>query len=189
MDKSQIDELKKICKEENISFSTLVQKTLKHYLEIDKIYNTFDWIKVPKDTLSLALKKLNPNEIEELGKNMALEFSVDFMLVKWGEITEYTIIEFLKIFFKENAWGELQVFSETEGVIINIKHGMGKKVSKLLITFIQTLFQNQLNRNLKVQKFEKMISISISNKPHTRNSHLIPKNINYSWYKSEINLD
>ncbi len=72
----------------------------------------------------------------------------DFILVKWGDVSEQNILEFIKIYFKENSWGNCKIFIESNGIIITIQHKMGKKASKLFSVMIETLFKNQLNKKI-----------------------------------------
>jgi Ribbon-helix-helix protein, copG family. len=161
MQKSQIDELKKISKRRNISLNTLVSQLFRHYLEIERVYDKFDWVKVSKSTLKVALKKFTNEEIEIIGKQIALEFAIDFILVKWGDVSEQNILEFIKIYFKENSWGNCKIFTESNGIIITIQHKMGKKASKLFSVIIETLFKNQLNKKSTTKLTDSIVSIFI----------------------------
>ena len=186
MQKSQIDELKKISKVRNISLNTLVSQLFRHYLEIERVYDKFDWVKVSKSTLNVALKKFTNEEIEIIGKQIALEFAIDFILVKWGDVSEQNILEFIKIYFKENSWGNCKIFTESNGIIITIQHKMGKKASKLFSVMIQTLFKNQLNKKSTTKLTDSIVSIFIQKNPNEKILSIIPKDIRYTWYKSEI---
>jgi hypothetical protein len=186
MQKSQIDELKKISKTKNISLNTLVIQLFRHYLEIERVYDKFDWVKVSKSTLNVALKKFTNEEIEIIGKQIALEFAIDFILVKWGDVSEQNILEFIKIYFKENSWGNCKIFTESNGIIITIQHKMGKKASKLFSVMIQTLFKNQLNKKSTIKLTDSIVSIFIQKNPNEKILSIIPKDIRYTWYKSEI---
>jgi hypothetical protein len=186
MQKSQIDELKKISKVKNISLNTLVSQLFRHYLEIERVYDKFDWVKVSKSTLKVALKKFTSEEIEIIGKQIALEFAIDFILVKWGDISEQNILEFIKIYFKENSWGNCKIFTESNGIIITIQHKMGKKASKLFSVIIETLFKNQLNKKSTTKLTDSIVSIFIQKNPNEKILSIIPKDIRYTWYKSEI---
>jgi|AJXC01.1.fsa_nt_gi hypothetical protein len=186
MQKSQIDELKKISKVRNISLNTLVSQLFRHYLEIERVYDKFDWVKVSKSTLKVALKKFTNEEIEIIGKQIALEFAIDFILVKWGDVSEQNILEFIKIYFKENSWGNCKIFTESNGIIITIQHKMGKKASKLFSVIIETLFKNQLNKKSTTKLTDSIVSIFIQKNPNEKILSIIPKDIRYTWYKSEI---
>ena len=186
MQKSQIDELKKISKTKNISLNTLVSQLFRHYLEIERVYDKFDWVKVSKSTLKVALKKFTNEEIEIIGKQIALEFAIDFILVKWGDVSEQNILEFIKIYFKENSWGNCKIFTESNGIIITIQHKMGKKASKLFSVMIETLFKNQLNKKSTTKLTDSIVSIFIQKNPNEKILSIIPKDIRYTWYKSEI---
>ena len=186
MQKSQIDELKKISKTKNISLNTFVIQLFRHYLEIERVYEKFDWVKVSRTTLAVALKKLSYDEITLIGKNIALEFGIDFILVKWGDISEQNILEFIKIYFKENSWGNCKIFLESNGVIISIQHKMGKKASKLFSVLIETLFENQLKKKTTSKLTESLVSVFIQQNPNEKIISLVPKDIRYTWYKSEI---
>ncbi len=186
MQKSQIDELKKISKVRNISLNTLVSQLFRHYLEIERVYDKFDWVKVSKSTLKVALKKFTNEEIEIIGKQIALEFAIDFILVKWGDVSEQNILEFIKIYFKENSWGNCKIFSESNGIVISIQHKMGKKASKLFSVMIGTLFENQLNKKTTSKISESLVSVFIQQNPNEKIISLVPKDIRYTWYKSEI---
>jgi len=186
MQKSQIDELKKISKVKNISLNTLVSQLFRHYLEIERVYDKFDWVKVSKSTLKVALKKFTNEEIEIIGKQIALEFAIDFILVKWGDVSEQNILEFIKIYFKENSWGNCKIFTESNGIIITIQHKMGKKASKLFAVMIETLFKNQLNKKSTTKLTDSIVSIFIQKNPNEKILSIIPKDIRYTWYKSEI---
>lgn len=186
MQKSQIDELKKISKVRNISLNTLVSQLFRHYLEIERVYDKFDWVKVSKSTLKVALKKFTNEEIEIIGKQIALEFAIDFILVKWGDVSEQNILEFIKIYFKENSWGNCKIFTESTGIIITIQHKMGKKASKLFSVIIETLFKNQLNKKSTTKLTDSIVSIFIQKNPNEKILSIIPKDIRYTWYKSEI---
>ncbi len=186
MQKSQIDELKKISKARNISLNTLVSQLFRHYLEIERVYDKFDWVKVSKSTLKVALKKFTNEEIEIIGKQIALEFAIDFILVKWGDVSEQNILEFIKIYFKENSWGNCKIFTESNGIIITIQHKMGKKASKLFSVIIETLFKNQLNKKSTTKLTDSIVSIFIQKNPNEKILSIIPKDIRYTWYKSEI---
>jgi hypothetical protein len=186
MQKSQIDELKKISKVRNISLNTLVSQLFRHYLEIERVYDKFDWVKVSKSTLKVALKKFTNEEIEIIGKQIALEFAIDFILVKWGDVSEQNILEFIKIYFKENSWGNCKIFTESNGIIITIQHKMGKKASKLFSVMIETLFKNQLNKKSTTKLTDSIVSIFIQKNPNEKILSIIPKDIRYTWYKSEI---
>ncbi len=186
MQKSQIDELKKISKVKNISLNTLVSQLFRHYLEIERVYDKFDWVKVSKSTLKVALKKFTNEEIEIIGKQIALEFAIDFILVKWGDVSEQNILEFIKIYFKENSWGNCKIFTESNGIIITIQHKMGKKASKLFSVMIETLFKNQLNKKSTTKLTDSIVSIFIQKNPNEKILSIIPKDIRYTWYKSEI---
>jgi hypothetical protein len=186
MQKSQIDELKKISKVKNISLNTLVSQLFRHYLEIERVYDKFDWVKVSKSTLKVALKKFTNEEIEIIGKQIALEFAIDFILVKWGDVSEQNILEFIKIYFKENSWGNCKIFTESNGIIITIQHKMGKKASKLFSVIIETLFKNQLNKKSTTKLTDSIVSIFIQKNPNEKILSIIPKDIRYTWYKSEI---
>ena len=186
MQKSQIDELKKISKIKNISLNTFVIQLFRHYLEIERIYEKFDWVKVSRTTLAVALKKLSYDEITLIGKNIALEFGIDFILVKWGDISEQNILEFIKIYFKENSWGNCKIFSESNGIVISIQHKMGKKASKLFSVMIGTLFESQLNKKTISKISESLVSVFIQQNPNEKIISIVPKDIRYTWYKSEI---
>jgi hypothetical protein len=186
MQKSHIDELKKISKIKNISLNTLVSQLFRHYLEIERVYEKFDWVKVSKSTLTVALKKLSYDEITVIGKHMALEFGIDFILVKWGDVSEQNILEFIKIYFKENSWGNCKIFSESNGIIISVQHKMGKKASKLFSVLIETLFENQLKKKTTSKLTESLVSVFIQHSPNEKIISLVPKDIRYTWYKSEI---
>ena len=186
MQKSQIDELKKISEVKNISLNTLVSQLFRHYLEIERVYDKFDWVKVSKSTLKVALKKFTNEEIEIIGKQIALEFAIDFILVKWGDVSEQNILEFIKIYFKENSWGNCKIFTESNGIIITIQHKMGKKASKLFAVMIETLFKNQLNKKSTTKLTDSIVSIFIQKNPNEKILSIIPKDIRYTWYKSEI---
>ena len=186
MQKSQIDELKKISKVKNISLNTLVSQLFRHYLEIERVYDKFDWVKISKSTLKVALKKFTNEEIEIIGKQIALEFAIDFILVKWGDVSEQNILEFIKIYFKENSWGNCKIFTESNGIIITIQHKMGKKASKLFAVMIETLFKNQLNKKSTTKLTDSIVSIFIQKNPNEKILSIIPKDIRYTWYKSEI---
>ena len=186
MQKSQIDELKKISKVKNISLNTLVSQLFRHYLEIERVYDKFDWVKVSKSTLKVALKKFTNEEIEIIGKQIALEFAIDFILVKWGDVSEQNILEFIKIYFKENSWGNCKIFTESNGIIITIQHKMGKKASKLFSVIIETLFKNQLNKKSTTKLTDSIVSIFIQKNPNEKILSIIPKDIRYTWYKSEV---
>ena len=186
MQKSQIDELKKISKTKNISLNTFVIQLFRHYLEIERVYDKFDWVKVSRTTLAVALKKLSYDEITLIGKNIALEFGIDFILVKWGDISEQNILEFIKIYFKENSWGNCKIFSESNGIVISIQHKMGKKASKLFSVMIETLFENQLNKKTTSKLTESLVSVFIQQNPNEKIISIVPKDIRYTWYKSEI---
>ena len=186
MQKSQIDELKKISEVKNISLNTLVSQLFRHYLEIERVYDKFDWVKVSKSTLNVALKKFTNEEIEIIGKQIALEFAIDFILVKWGDVSEQNILEFIKIYFKENSWGNCKIFTESNGIIITIQHKMGKKASKLFAVMIETLFKNQLNKKSTTKLTDSIVSIFIQKNPNEKILSIIPKDIRYTWYKSEI---
>jgi hypothetical protein len=186
MQKSQIDELKKISKIKNISLNTFVIQLFRHYLEIERVYDKFDWVKVSRSTLTVALKKLSYDEIALIGKHIALEFGIDFILVKWGDISEQNILEFIKIYFKENSWGNCKIFSESNGIVISIQHKMGKKASKLFSVMIETLFENQLNKKTTSKLTESLVSVFIQQNPNEKIISIVPKDIRYTWYKSEI---
>ena len=47
------------------------------------------------------MRKFSNEDIEVIGKHIALEFGIDFILIKWGDISEQNILEFIKIYFKE----------------------------------------------------------------------------------------
>lgn len=186
MQKSQIDELKKISKIKNISLNTFVIQLFRHYLEIERVYDKFDWVKVSRTTLAVALKKLSYDEITLIGKHIALEFGINFILVKWGDISEQNILEFIKIYFKENSWGNCKIFSESNGIVISIQHKMGKKASKLFSVIIGSLFENQLNKKTTSKLTESLVSVFIQQNPNEKIISIVPKDIRYTWYKSEI---
>ena len=186
MQKSQIEQLKKISKIKNISLNTLVSQLFRHYLEIERVYDKFDWVKVSKTTLRVALRKFSNEDIEVIGKHIALEFGIDFILIKWGDISEQNILEFIKIYFKENSWGNCKIFTESNGIIITIQHKMGKKASKLFSVMIETLFKSQLNKKSTAKLTESIVSIFIQKNPNEKILSIIPKDIRYTWYKSEI---
>lgn len=184
MKKSQLEELKKISGLKNLPLNTFVNQLFSNYLEVERIYEKFNWVKISRETLQLAMTKISLKEIEQIGKHLATEFAVDFILTKWGEISEKNIVNFIKIYFKENSWGNCKIFYESNGIIITIQHKIAKKASKMFSSMIQTLFKDQLNKESKTVLDGNNISILIPKYPKTSISNTPPKNIQYTWYKS-----
>ena len=181
--KSQINKLKIIAEQKNISLNTLLAQVLTHHLQVDTIYDKFDWIKIPKEIFSKEIKKMSFNEIDEMGTELAEEFAVDFILTKWKEMSNETVLKFIKLFFQENALGYCSISSHENGTIVSVHHKMGKKASKLYGTLIQNLYA-QLNKNTSLEVFKNHISVQIPYNKHFKINTDIPSNITYSWYKS-----
>jgi len=184
MKKSQLEELKKMSGLKNLPLNTFVNQLFSNYLEVDRIYDKFNWIKISKTTLQLAMTKISLKEVEQIGKHIATEFAVDFILTKWGEISEKNIIDFIKIYVKENSYGHCKIFYGSDGTIITIQHKIGKKASRMMSSMVQELFKGQLDKESTIVLDRNSISILIPNHPNVRISSAVPKNIQYTWYKS-----
>ncbi len=180
--KSQINELKIIATQKNISLNTLLAQVLTHHLEVDTIIDRFDLIRIPIDTFVNESKKRSFNEMDEMGKKWAEEFAVDFILTKWKKVSNETVLKFIKLFFQENS-GHCNISSHENGIIVSVHHKMGKKVSKLYSSLIQNLYA-QLNTDTSLTVFKNHISVQIPYNKHFKINTDIPSNITYSWYKS-----
>ena len=182
--KSQINELKIIATQKNISLNTLLAQVLTHHLEVDTIYDKFDWVKIPKDMFSKEIKKMTYDEIDQIGKELAEGFAIDFILTKWKEVSHETVSKFIKLFFQENSLGHCDISSHENGTIISIHHKLGKKASKMYGALIMNLFQIQLDKYATLEIYKNHISVQIPYNKHFKINTDIPSNITYSWYKS-----
>ena len=184
MKKSQLEELKRMSGLKNLPLSTFVNQLFSNYLEVERIYDKFDGVKISRSTLRLAMTKVSLKEVEQIGKHVATEFAADFILTKWGEISEKNIIAFIKIYVKENSYGQCKIFYGPDGTIITIQHKIGKKASKMISSMVQELFKAQLDKESTTVLDGNSISILVPSRPNVPISNTTPKNIQYTWYKS-----
>lgn len=83
-----------------ISFNSLVNKTLKNYVTSEMYFEQLGFILVSKDFLRKTFLKLDEKYVEEFGREIGLTVAKEYISYFSGKVNTSTLLEFLDIWFR-----------------------------------------------------------------------------------------
>jgi hypothetical protein len=83
-----------------ISYNSLVNKTLKNYVTSEMYFEQLGFILVSRDFLRKTFLKLDEKYLEEFGREIGLTVAKEYISYFSGQINTITLVEFLDIWFK-----------------------------------------------------------------------------------------
>jgi hypothetical protein len=94
-----IKALEKEAQKRGISLSSLVNKTLKNYVNCEMYFEELGFNLVSKDFLRKIFSKIDDKDIEELGKEFGLTIEREYVTYFYPQVNSDTLVEFL-----DNIW-------------------------------------------------------------------------------------
>jgi hypothetical protein len=97
-----------------VSFNSLVNKTLKNYVTSEMYFEQLGFILVSKDFLRKTFSRLNENDIEEFGRELGLTVAKEYISYFFPQVNNATLVEFLDIWFRRFQFYQHRVEEERE---------------------------------------------------------------------------
>lgn len=152
-----------MAEEKRVSLNTLANQIFGTFAEFDIYAEKFGILKISTDTFRRILTAMPQNDLALLASNCGSQEAKEFILFKWKEINQKTIIEFIKTYFGYCGYGRCDIESRDSKTMISVHHDLGEKGSLYLKHFLEGLIVSTLNKTCDVITTKDSVSLNFVN--------------------------
>ena len=121
--------LQKEAERQGISFNSLINKTLKNYVNSEMHFEQLGFLLVSKDFLRKTFAELQDEKrLEELGKELGLTVAKEYVSYCFPKVDSCTLIQFLDIWFRRlQSYKHIVDTSRVKDINVIIEEGIRKE--------------------------------------------------------------
>jgi hypothetical protein len=144
-----LDGIKKTARKKETSLNNLINKILKDWLSRDMYFHELGFIPTSKDAIRTWLNRIEEKDLiadaKELGSTRAREYIAYF----FGDVTIYTLIEFLEIIFSRFQAYQYKIDNKSHCYSIN--HDISLNYSIFFGELLKALIEPIINNPVKIR--------------------------------------
>jgi predicted HicB family RNase H-like nuclease len=144
-----LNALQREAQRRDISFNSLVNKTLKNYVTSEMYFEQLGFILVSKDFLRKTFSKIDEKHIEEFGIDIGLTIAREYISYFSGEVNDKTLIQFLDIWFRRFQFFQHRI--EQDAVEPSDANALGEKRQKQQVHFFMVIHDVNMNFSLVIR--------------------------------------
>ena len=152
-----------MAEEKRVSLNTLANQIFGTFAEFDTYAERFGILKISTDTFRRILTVVPQKDLAMLASNCGSQEAKEFILFKWKEINQETVIEFIKTYFGYCGYGRCDIESRGGKIMIGIHHDLGEQGSLYLKHFLEGLIVSTLNKTCDVITTKDSVSLNFQN--------------------------
>jgi len=149
-----------MAEEKRVSLNTLANQIFGTFAEFDTYAERFGILKISTDTFRRILAVIPQKELAMLASNCGSQEAKEFILFKWKEVNQDTVIEFIKTYFGYCGYGQCDIESRGGKTMIGIHHDLGEKGSLYLRHFLEGLVVSALNKTCHIITTKDSVSLN-----------------------------
>jgi hypothetical protein len=129
MEENVFNLLQKEAERQGISFNSLINKTLKNYVNSEMHFEQLGFLLVSKDFLRKTFAELQDEKrLEELGKELGLTVAKEYVSYCFPKVDSCTLIQFLDIWFRRlQSYKHIVDTSRVKDINVIIEEGIRKE--------------------------------------------------------------
>ncbi len=146
-----------------ISVNALVGIVLRRYCEFTRYLSKIDMVVINREMLTSLLEQLGEDELYSIGIKLGETVMADTVIFWKKEMTERAVMEYI-----EKAicrYGHLGTYDEKQmpggGMVIVIRHRLGKKGSRFLEGYLQAGLKNTLGINASFEATDSSVKCEL----------------------------
>lgn len=152
--------LRKVAKERRVSLNTLANQIFGNFSEFDTYLERFGTLKISTDTFRRILAVMPQKDLVLVSSNCGSQEAKEFILFKWKEISQDTVIDFIRAYFGYCGYGRCDIEVRPSKIMISVHHDLGENGSVYLRHFLEGLIVSTLNKTCKVITTKDSISLN-----------------------------
>jgi hypothetical protein len=150
-------EIEQLSKTEGTSVNFVINSALREYVEWSIIGRKFGMGSYSNPLANRLILKFGDDEVKELGKWAAREILVPFAQYQFGELTLRSFLEGFRRFSKYSGRFKFDYIEKGDTHIMLLKHGAGRKWSVYFSSFLQTVFEELLKIDAKIEMTDDIV--------------------------------
>jgi hypothetical protein len=128
-----------------ITASSLVNRIVKKYVEWDRHAEKFRFVSIPAENFRSLLEQLDDKTIPSLVRALGLDQPEALTLFWFKKISLETVLETVNVLGKYSGLFVHEIEYKEGSHIITLRHGLGRKWSAYIGTFISEFIEKELN--------------------------------------------
>jgi len=161
LDNVVLDKLRNESEKQGISVNVVVNQILKRYTEWDMFESKMGMVPVARPILSSLFKKLSEEEAIDLAKKVGTEIVKDIATFMKGSMGLESFTSWFETRMHMSGFDvNHQIKNDTHTYII--KHDLGENWSLYHRTVLELIFQNVLQKPIKVETNPRMITLTFT---------------------------
>jgi len=144
IDEDVLNGLKKAARKKETSLNNLINKILNDWLSRDMYFHELGFIPTSKDVITTWLNRIEEKDLIEDAKEFGSTRAREYIAYFFGDVTIYTLIEFLEILFSRFQAYQHKIDNKSHCFTVNHDISMNYSIffSELLKGLIEPIIKN-----------------------------------------------
>lgn len=162
IDEECLNALKHESKDKKQSLNSLVHNLIDKYVDYYRHLEKFETVIMPRSILKTILQLLSDEQVSALANDLAKGDVNEFIHFKWGKKDQDSVLEFLRMFFKECGYGVYREELHNNHYSLVIHHKLGKKGSLYLSSFLKSLLDDTKMQDISFKSSEEGLNVEVT---------------------------